>query len=355
MTVRMTRLVLQGARAALAIAVALSAARAPAQPGGAMELPVGTAAEHAWSVGVPEARRQAADLLFKEGNALLHESITLSAVAKYREALRVWDHPNIHYNLALALMTLDQPVETRDQLVAALRYGATPLGADRFEHARNYVALLDKQLARIRIRCDVVQAIVQLDGKTIFIGPGEQEVQVRTGRHTVVASREGLVTNSAVRTLEGGQTVAVELRLQTIEELTESHRRWPAWKPWAVLGAGAVVAGLGGGLHASGLQAVDRVNRESKARCPAGCAAEPSDLASDRRAGILSQRGAMVAYGVGGAAIVTGAVLAYLNRPQRTVRPYDSAAPAGPARVQLELAPLLDGDGRRGLVATLRY
>jgi hypothetical protein len=355
MTGGTTRLVRESSRAALALAVALAAGRAAAQPGGTMELSAGTPTEHAWSAGVPEARRLAADTLFKEGNALLRDSVTLSAIARYREALRAWDHPNIHYNLALALMTLDQPVETREQLVAALRFGAAPLGPDRFEHGRNYLALLEKQLARLRVRCDVLQAIVQLDGKTIFIGPGEQEVLVRAGRHTVVASREGLVTNSAVRTLEGGQTVSVELRLQTIDEMTEVHRRWSAWKPWALIGAGALVAGGGAGLHAYGLDAVARVDRESRLRCPAGCAAEPSDLASDRRAGLLSQRAAMVAYGVGGAAIVTGAVLVYLNRAQRTVRPYDGAAPAAKARAQLDVSPLLDADGLRGLVATVRY
>lgn len=356
MTRGTTRLVWQAARAAATIAAAVAAGHALAQPGGATELSVGTPAEHAWSVGVPESRRQAAEVLFKEGNALLRDSVTLSAVARYREALRAWDHPNIHYNLALALMTLDQPVETREQLVAALRHGATPLGPDRFEHGRNYLALLEKQLARLRVRCDVPQAMVQLDGKTIFVGPGEQEVVVRAGRHSVVASREGLVTNGAVRTLEGGQTVAVELRLKTIEDMTEVQRRWPVWKPWALVGAGAVVAAAGGGLQAYGLQAVRRVDRASAARCAAGCAgAEPADLASDRRAGLASQRAAMVAYGVGGAAFATGAVLVYLNRERRTVRPYEPATPAGEARARLDLAPMLDRDGVRGVVATLRY
>lgn len=350
-----TRRVRAAARAAAAIAVALAAGGARAQPDGATELSAGTPAEHAWSVGVPESRRQTAEALFKQGNALLRDSVTHSAIAKYREALGAWDHPNIHYNLALALMTLDQPVETREQLIAALRHGAAPLGPDRFEHGRNYLALLDKQLARLRVRCDVPQAIVQLDGKTIFVGPGEQEVLVRAGRHSVVASRDGLVTNGAVRTLDGGQAVAVELRLKTIEEMTEVHRRWPVWKPWALVGAGAAVAALGGGLQAYGLAAVRRVDRESRTRCAAGCATEPSDLASDRRAGILSQRAAMVAYGLGGAAIATGAVLVYLNRAQRTVRPYETAAPAGDGRAQLELAPMLGGDGVRGLVATVRY
>ena len=38
-----------------------------------------------------------------------------------------WDHPGIHYNLALALLNMDQPVEVYQNLENAIKYGAEPL------------------------------------------------------------------------------------------------------------------------------------------------------------------------------------------------------------------------------------
>jgi hypothetical protein len=343
-----------------ALALALVASRAGAQTEATQLEPAALSGkENVWSKGVPEQKRQAADALFKEGNRLLRESISVSASAKYREALGQWDHPNIHYNLALALMSLDHPLETHEHLQAAMKYGPAPLGPERFEHARNYQALLDKQLARVKVRCDVAGARVELDGKPLFTPPGEHEELVRAGRHTLVASKGGLVTNSVARSFDGGQTTTVDLKLESLEQMTEYKRRWPGWVPWTVMGAGAAVALAGVALQGAGLQKVAQVDDASKVQCPVGCASEPADLASDRQKGVLMQQAAMGAYVVGAAAIATGAVLAYLNRGERYVRTYDSATPAdmppAPApRASLYVAPVLDAE-RRGLIVTLRY
>jgi hypothetical protein len=336
----------------LALLLAMVAGRAAAQE---PELDPKSATESAWSKGVPEESRQAAEALFKEGNALLRESITISAATMYREALARWDHPNIHYNLALALMSLDQPIETHAHLVAAMKYGPEPLQQERFEHARNYLALLERQLARVRVRSEVPGARVELDGETLFTAPGDREQLVRAGRHTVAASKEGYVTNSAVRTLEGGQTTSLDLDLRTLEELTTVRRRWSAWGPWSLVGAGVVVALTGGALQLGGAELVDRIDRESRERCPLGCATEPADLASDRDRGATMQKLAMGAYGVGGVAIAGGALLVYLNRAERFVRGYESGQPVAPPRsATFQLSPSFDGD-RPGVVATVRY
>jgi hypothetical protein len=353
MTTSGTSTIARRGAALAALLAALLCRGAGAQELGLEAQPPGQ--ENVWSKGVPEPERRAADALFKEGNALLRESITISAAAKYREALAHWDHPNIHYNLALALMSLDQPVETHGHLVAAMRFGPSPLGAERFEHARNYRALLEHQLVRVKIRCAVPGASVSLDGRPLFAAPGEQEALLPAGRHTFVASKPGLVTNTAVRTLEGGQALDLDLEVKSLEQLTDYRRRWPVWQPWTLVAAGAVVAGGGGALHYTGLQKISWVDSQSRARCPDGCAAEPGDLASARRQGATFQGLGYAAYGVGGAAIVTGAVLVLLNRGERVVRTYDGETPAraGP-RASLELTPILDRD-RGGLVATLRY
>src|SRR5690349_6782060 len=75
-----------------------------------------------WAQGVPEAKQKQATALFKEGNALLRDSFFKQAVDKYREAITYWDHPAIHYNLAIALINLDQPLEVYASLQKALKY-----------------------------------------------------------------------------------------------------------------------------------------------------------------------------------------------------------------------------------------
>jgi hypothetical protein len=341
------------------LVLALVASPAAAQTEATQLEPAG-AKENVWSKGVSEQERQAADGLFKEGNRLLRESISVSAAAKYREALTHWDHPNIHYNLALALMSLDQPLETHEHLQAAMKYGPAPLGPDRFEHARNYQSLLDKQLTRVKVRCDVPGAKVELDGKPLFDPPGEHEELVRAGRHTLVASKAGLVTNSVARSFDGGQTTTVDLKLESLEQMTDYRRRWPAWKPWAVVGAGAGVVLAGVALQYGGLQKVAAVDEASKTQCPTGCASEPAALASDRQTGVRMQQAAIGAYAIGAAAVATGAVLVFMNRGERYVRTYDAGAPdaapppPAPPRASLDVAPMIDGE-RRGLIATLRY
>jgi hypothetical protein len=352
---------------ALALVVALGA-RSGA-PSTDLELSPGGRAgkDNAWSVGVPQAERQAAEALFKEGNALLKESIVGSAAAKYREALRHWDHPNIHFNLALALMVLDQPIETREQLVLAMKYGALPLGNERHEHAKNYLSLLESQLAQVKVSCDTPGAKVEVDGRPIFEPPGEWQGFLRAGRHTFVASKAGMLTNQTVKVLEGGKLAEIDLELTSVEDRTRVTRRWPVWKPWTVVGAGAAIALGAGAMHYAGLQKLDWVDTQSKARCPAptGCATEPSDISSARSQARTFQGIAYTGYAVGGAVLAVGATLVWLNRAQTYVEPYSPDAvpltpgkPGAPAAApspapRVEVWPIL-GD-QAGLVATLRF
>src|SRR5258706_5080503 len=106
--------------AALVLALSLPAgAQSPPSPATPARPPaqidLGAAAPGAldrpWAKAVTPQEQKLATDLFREGNALLKESLFVQAAEKYREALRHWNHPGIHYNLALALLNLDQPVE----------------------------------------------------------------------------------------------------------------------------------------------------------------------------------------------------------------------------------------------------
>lgn len=313
--------------------------------------------ESPWSRGVPDERRRAADALFLEGNKLLRESLAITALAKYREALEQWDHPNIHFNLALALMFQDQPVELYEHLEKAVQYGVKPLEQERYQHAKNYMALLEKQLVRAEIRCDVPEGQVELDGRPLFATPGRWEGLVRAGRHTLVASRDGYVTNQSVRSWEGGKPVAVNLELKTVDELTVHRRRWSAWGPWTLLGAGAAVAAAGGALHYTGRDRIRSANEEARRRCASGvtCTAEPPEVARMRRDGTRMQAVGVGAYAVGGAALVAGGILVWLNRDETRIRAYDDGEqPLAPPEARLEVFPLLTPE-RTGVSVAVRF
>ncbi len=303
--------------------------------------------ERPWAQGVPPENQKAALALFREANALVKESVFVRAAEKYREALALWDHPAIHFNMALALINLDQPIEVHEHLVAAMRYGPAPLDSEKFENARSYKTLIEKQLARVELTCETPGASVALNGQVLFVGPGRYEGLVRPGQHTLVATKAGHEPTDMSRTLLPGETVKLDMKVFTAGELTRYKRRWSAWKPWAVVGAGALVAAGGGVLH---LQARDSFRDfDAGIQLCQGCVPTP-ELADKRSRGDSMQKLAFGTYAVGGAALVTGAVLVYLNRSQ-AYRISPGEVVQEPA---LSVTPLL-GKGERGLAATLRF
>lgn len=303
--------------------------------------------ERPWARGVPPDQQKKALELFRAGNTLLKESVFVKAAEKYREALALWDHPAIHYNLALALLNLDQPLEVHEHLMAAMKYGVAPLDSEKMEHARTYKGLVEKQLAKVEITCDEPGATVSLDGKPVFTAPGSYEGLVRPGAHTFVASKEGHAPTNLSRSLPAGEKTAVALKLYTAEDLTRYQRRWPAWRPWAVLGTGAAVALAGGALHMQAKGSFEDFDTRI-AQC-GGCVPTP-DVSDLRTRGDSQQQLAFGAYAVGGAAVVTGAILLYINRPQAFRISVDEAAsPQG-----VSVTPVVSGrDG--GILATFRF
>ncbi len=304
--------------------------------------------ERPWAKGVPPAKQEKALSLFRDGNAALKESLFLKAAQLYREALQSWDHPAIHYNLALVLVNLDQPLETHQNLLAALKYGASPLDSDKFEQAQRYKALVEKQLAKVEIRCALEGAMVKLDGVELFVGPGHYEGLVRAGLHTIIATHEGYLTNEQSEALAGSSSRVFDLKLLTPDDLTEYRRRWDSFVPWTFVAAGVVVAGGGVGLHLAAKNAF-RVYDSEIAGCSVGSTTNGCvpglDVAATRSRGDTYQALAITAYAVGGAALATGAVLLYLNRLQ----PYRTTVGVTP---QVSVVPLLGPNPGATLLVT---
>jgi len=272
-----------------------------------------------WATGVSEAERAAALALFHDGNSFLNDGLFVKAADKYREALKHWDHPAINYNLALALLNLDQPVEVYTSLLKATKYGAAPLEKDKYEHAKEYLLVIEKLLADLEVSCDKPGAKVLVDGKQVFVAPGKYAQKVRIGKHVFIAEKEGYQARVKAPFIGPGEKFRIELKLYTAEDLTRYHRKWQkTWVPYAVMGSGVVFGIVGGLLELSaknGYQDFDRkvvaCNMNNQ-----GCAVDSPGLKAIRDSADTKQTIGYVGYGFAAGALITGGVLAYLNRQE---------------------------------------
>ncbi|NMO14061.1 PEGA domain-containing protein [Pyxidicoccus fallax] len=299
-----------------------------------------------WARGVAAKDQQTAQALFLEGNERLQESVFIEAVRQYEWALKHWNHPAIHYNLALALMNLDRPVEVHKHLVAAIEHGPEPLDTGRYEHALSYKALIEKQLAWLEVTCDVPGATVTLNGQSLFSAPGQFKGLVRPGMYSLVALKGGYLPTEKGQPVMPGEKVQVQLKLYTSDEVTQYRRRWSSWLPWSVVGAGMAVAGGGALLHMNAHDRLDAFDTEVRG-CSQGCPPGPGLVRLRTQANTL-QNIAVGSYVLGGAALTTGAVLLYLNRAQ----PY-RINPDDPSQTML-VTPLV-GAGSGGVLGTFQF
>jgi hypothetical protein len=297
-----------------------------------------------WVAGVSAEEQRAALVAFREGNAQLNDGLFVNAVAKYREALKHWNHPAIHYNLSLALLNLDQPIEVYEELNKALQYGAAPLEKDKYDHAKDYLLLVEKQLADIEVSCDKIGAKVAVDGKDVFIAPGKFSQKVRVGKHTFYAEKQGYNARITAPYIEGGQKFRIELKLYTAEELTRYRRKWDnTWFPYIFLGAGVVAGATGAVLEHSAQSSYDQYNAKVAAcNTPtAGCSLKTPGIMSLHDSGDTKRFAGFVGYGLAGAAAVTGAILLLVNRPEAyQISPEQLNATPG----ALAVAPLVSPD-----------
>jgi len=271
-----------------------------------------------WAVGISPQRQQQALVVFRQGNQQLNDGLFARASETYRKALEAWPHPAIHYNLALAQMNLDQPIEAYENFTKAIAYGDAPLAKDKLEHAKDYMLLLDKQIATIEVSCDKAGAKVSVDGKEVFVGPGSHKARVRIGRHTFVAEKTGYTTRINAPFIGPGDNFRIELKLYTAEELTRYNRRWDAtWMPYAVIGGG-VAAGLFGVVFELAADSTYNDYDKRVASCSTGNMGCPTsaELTDIKASGDTKKMIGYVGYGVAGAAIGTGVLLAILNRPK---------------------------------------
>jgi tetratricopeptide (TPR) repeat protein len=326
--------------------LALVSSPARSQPA---ELGVGQ--KRPWAQGVPQVNQAAANSHFLEGNVQLENGLFAKAIEKYEQALALWSHPSIHYNMALALVSLREPLKLHKHLTEALRYDGQPLDNNKVGRARDLLKLVEGQLVRLKVSCDVAGASVRMNGKELFVGPGAYEEWVLPDDYTFTAVKEGYPLNERKRVPTAGEELVLDYKLYTMDEMTRGKRLWPAWRSWAVVGLGAAVAGGGYFFRQQAVgtyrQFDDAVANCSRDNPSLGCPSS-TELLDQQSRGDVSNKRAVSAFAVGGAVAATGLVLVYVNRLQTDVLSPDEHEKS------LQVVPVL-GAGQGGVVATLRF
>lgn len=271
--------------------------------------------------GVSPAQKEQARHHYVTGNEHLRTASFQKAVHEYERALRYWKHARIYYNLGIALINLDRPVDAY-QAISAAQHAPEQLGAGLHEQASNYLRLLGRQIGEIEVICANAGTRVSMNGQEIFRGPGKVRRRVPIGNYHIVATNPGfLPAESSVMILPNKQVAAEISMLARDEAVIEERLIRRAWIPWTMAGVGAALLATGGLLHYQAYDLFGRADERFAQDCQEGCM--DSDQAARSALGDMDTAGTMQAvafpsYVVGGALVISGLTLAYLNQPKVT-------------------------------------
>lgn len=284
---------------------------------------VAAAEDKPWAVGVSQAQQDAAIAKFEQGNVLFVKDEWRAALDLYLEALESWDHPNVRFNAAICLIKLDRMVEAYENMQAAMRYGAAPLGKSLHGEGETYLKVLSASVAHLEVACTDPTVAVTLDGKRLARCP--ETIVVTPGSHQIVSEKAGYRTQrQEVSAPAGGKArVVVDMQLEGTRKL---ERRWARWLPWTVVGVGAAVSVAAIPLFITTRDKFDRYETDVANACsPDGCgpndprvAALDDDLSSARTFRALT----VTSIALGATGIGVGIALIVMNQPRyATVTP----------------------------------
>jgi hypothetical protein len=266
-----------------------------------------------WAEGVSVEQQRQAMELYASGTEALKNLQFKEAEARYREALEHWEHPSIHYHLAIVLLNQDRTLDAYRSVLAALRYEGAALHEHERIQALQYKAMLQQRLAILAVKNTEPGSMVFVDGERVREGAGQGEHLVLAGEHQVVVRKPGHATWTDSLTLQPGAGLA--LRIQGRREMVAP------WVPWTLVGAGAAIGGVGGILHWRAAADMDRFDRNIASMCPD----EPCpDDAPETQLWLMhrarwEQRAAVATYAAASGVLVTGLILVWIN-PERSFR-----------------------------------
>ena len=289
-----------------------------------------------WAEGVPQDQQDKARALYEEGNTLFGQQALTGALDKYKEAIALWEHPLVRYNMAVTEIRLEKILDAADDLEKALKWGDKPFKPELYQEALGYQALIKGQVGTVEASCDQPGASLLFDGKPLMSCPGSKSMRVLAGEHTIVGEKKDYLTQSTKLVVAGDTTAKANIKLVPLDTAVSYKYRYRRWIPWSMIGGGLLVGVAGAGTWFLGKQEMDTFNTDYAVTCANGC---ESGLSDPAHAGLRNERDQAKLKGqlgigigaLGGAIIATGIVLVVTNKAEKILPNMEVAPTAGGA------------------------
>jgi hypothetical protein len=188
----------------LALAVALAAPSAAAQPQAAVDVraQLPDAAKHAW-----DAAKQLANAADYKG-----------ALVEFQRAYELSHNPRVLFNLGVTEKLLTHYARAVDAWDKELREGAGQLSAAESQELKNAVAIVQQFVTTIEVSANEEGATLFVDdyaiGKTPFAGP----VRIDVGKHVLKLGKDGFVDAIKPVDVASGQVTPVQFRIEPVNK-----------------------------------------------------------------------------------------------------------------------------------------
>lgn len=265
-----------------------------------------------WHYGVSAENQADARALFKRGRA--HHDEARFAVARdyYLQALERWDHPDIHFHLALVFQQLEQPLRVYRHIQRIHTWGKDALEPDQRTFLRDLEqTLMRDKLAVIAVQNDQPDSRISIDGVLVEHDDGQLREVVNPGRRVIEIYKVGYHPVISRLTLFPGQESTITARMSPRQRIVQPP--WTLWKPWVAVGAGVALGALGVGLQVRARNVVHTAQDELLSVCDYALECQPG--AGAHFNGARWQNGLGIgALIVGGLTTSMGLVAVWYNR-----------------------------------------
>jgi len=186
----MRRTRIERAALCLALATALTATEASAQPADART----------------EARTH-----FDQGVSLARQRAYAEALTEFERAYQIFPHYTVQYNIGQALIALNRPTEATLALTRYLDEGGANIEPRRRQEVEATIANALAKTSSIEVSVDVAGAQITIDDKPSGRSPLTSPIRVDSGTHRIVATLESGERRETSVDAKAGQSAQAQL------------------------------------------------------------------------------------------------------------------------------------------------
>ncbi|WP_437894168.1 PEGA domain-containing protein [Sorangium sp. So ce124] len=257
---------------------------------------------------------QRAAPFFQQGLTAADEGRWADAEVAYLKAWAIAKTYDIAANLGVVELKLGKPRLAAIHLAFSLRAAPPSTKAPNLERTTQLIERAAKQLGVLRVRVNVAEATVLIDGKPLLIEETPEEIFVDPGTHRVTARRDGYADAEKIVTVAAGTAQSLTLALverPAVPQTTAPPAASPtpsgeapaarvdlspeakrSWVPVLALGAASVVGlGVGVGMTVASNDANDEARAQSRSIRGAGGQCVGPSTAFAARCAELNRRG----------------------------------------------------------------